>query len=183
MRIIAGVYGGRRLHAPKGAAIRPTSERVREAVFSIIGPAVAGADVLDLFAGTGAMGLEAVSRGASRAVFVDQTLHAVRLIHSNIELCKVADRVRVIHGSVNQAIRRLADQGEIFDLIFLDPPYGKSFIQKTLLSLGDLGRSGTVAVAEHCAKDPLPIQVQEWLQTEERKYGDTAVAFYVRERA
>jgi 16S rRNA (guanine966-N2)-methyltransferase len=183
MRIIAGLFGGRRLHAPKGAAIRPTSDRVREAVFSIIGPTVEGAEVLDLFAGTGAMGLEALSRGASRAVFVDQSLHAVRLIRSNIERCNASDRVRVIHESVEHAIRRLAGQGETFDLIFLDPPYSKSPIQKTLLGLGDLGRSGTVVVAEHYSKTPLPIQVEEWLQTEERKYGDTAVAFYVRECA
>ena len=183
MRIVAGVLGGRRLHAPKGAAIRPTADRVREAIFSILGPAVAGAEVLDLFAGTGAMGLEALSRGASRAVFVDQSVHAVRLIRSNVEVCQVADRVRVIHGSVNQAIRRLAGHGETFDLIFIDPPYGRDSIQKTLLSLDEVTRSGTVVVAEHGSRDPLPVQIQEWSQTEARRYGDTSIAFYVRESA
>lgn len=181
MRIIAGLFGGRRLHAPKGAAIRPTSDRVREAIFSIIGPTVEGAEVLDLFAGTGAMALEALSRGASRAVLVDQSLPAVRLMRANIELCRVAERVRVIHEPVNHAIRSLARQGATFDLIFLDPPYGKNPIEQTLLRLGDLGRAGTLVVAEHHAKAALPVQVEQWLQTEERKYGDTAVAFYVRE--
>ena len=178
MRIIAGAFGGRRIHAPKGAAVRPTSDRVREAIFSIIGPATVGADVLDLFAGTGALGLEALSRGASRAVFVDQSLHAVRLIRSNVELCNVLDRVRVIHGSIDRAIRRLAAQREAFDLIFMDPPYhNKGSIQKVLLNLGELARSGTVVVAEHYAKDLLAFQAPEWSQIEGRKYGDTAVSF------
>jgi 16S rRNA (guanine966-N2)-methyltransferase len=181
MRIIAGAFGGRRLHTPKGTAIRPTADRVREAVFSIIGPAVAGAEVLDLFAGTGAMGLEALSRGASRAVFVDQSLHAVRLIRSNVALCKVAERVSVIHGPVNQAIRRLAGLGEAFDLIFSDPPYGKHAIQKILPTLGEVVRPGTLVVAEHGSREPLPAQVQEWSLTEKRQYGDTSISFYMRE--
>jgi 16S rRNA (guanine966-N2)-methyltransferase len=183
MRIVAGTLGGRRLHAPKDAEIRPTSDRVREAIFSIIGPTIVGAEVLDLFAGTGALGLEALSRGASRAVFVDQSLHAVRLIRSNIERCSVQDRVRVIQGSVNQAIRRLAGEGEVFDLIFMDPPYGQDAIRKTLLNLDHVARSGALVVAEHSVKDPLPLQLQDWLKNQERKYGDTAVSFYVRENA
>lgn len=183
MRIIAGTFGGRRLHTPKGTAIRPTADRVREAIFSIIGSAVAGSEVLDLFAGTGAMGLEALSRGASRAIFVDQSRHAVQLIRFNVELCQVPDRVRVIHGSVNQVIRRLAAQREAFDLIFIDPPYGKSSIQQSLLILGEVVRSGTIVVAEHGSRDPLPVQIQEWSQTEERQYGDTTVSFYMKECA
>jgi 16S rRNA (guanine966-N2)-methyltransferase len=183
MRIVAGTFGGRRLHAPKAAEIRPTSDRVREAIFSIIGATVLGARVLDLFAGTGALGLEALSRGASQAVFVDQSLHAVGLIRANIERCNVQERVRIIHGSVTQAIRRLAGQGEAFDLIFMDPPYGKGSIVKTLLNLGDVARSGTIVVAEHHVKDVLPFPLPEWSKTQERKYRDTAVSFYVKELA
>jgi len=183
MRIIAGIFGGRRLHPPRGSAIRPTADRVREAVFSIIGPAVAGAEVLDLFAGTGAMGLEALSRGASRATFVDQSCHAVRLIRLNLELCRVSDQARVIHGSVNQVIRRLAGQQETFDLIFIDPPYGRDFIQQCLALLGQVVRPGTLVVAEHGSRKPLPLQVEEWSQTVERHYGDTTVSFYMSARA
>ena len=183
MRIVAGILGGRRLHAPKGMDIRPTSDRVREAIFSIIGPAVSGANVLDLFAGTGALGLEALSRGASQAVFVDQSSTAVQLIRANIELCNVQDRVRVIHGSVNHAIRRLTVQGAYFDLIFMDPPYGKGSVQKTVISLAGVARSGTFVVAEHYSKDLLPSRLQEWIRTQERKYGDTTVSFYMRELA
>ncbi len=96
MRIVAGSFGGRRLNVPKGLEIRPTSDRVREAIFNIIGQAVVGARVLDLFAGTGALGLEALSRGALRAVFIDKSPDAVRLIQSNIKRCGVQDRVTVI---------------------------------------------------------------------------------------
>ena len=183
MRIVAGILGGRRLHALKGRKIRPTSDRVREAIFSIIGPAVSGANVLDLFAGTGALGLEALSRGASQAVFVDQSLHAVRLIRTNIERCNVQERVRIIHGSVTQAINRLAGQEEAFDLVFMDPPYGKGSIVKTLLELGPVARSGTLVVAEYHVKDLVPYPLQEWSKTQERKYGDTAVSFYMKELA
>ncbi len=180
MRIIAGTFGGRRLFPPKGPAIRPTADRVREAIFSIIGPAVAGAEVLDLFAGTGAMGLEALSRGASRATFVDQSRHAVQLIRLNVELCGMVDRTSVIQGSVDQVIRRLAAQREAFDLIFIDPPYGRNTIQQTLPILGEVARPETIVVAEHGSRDLLPVQLQEWSQTGERHYGDTMVSFYMR---
>jgi 16S rRNA (guanine966-N2)-methyltransferase len=183
MRIVAGIFGGRRLHAPKGMEIRPTSDRVREAIFSIIGQAVSGANVLDLFAGTGALGLEALSRGASQAVFVDQSLAAVQLIRANIELCSVQDRVRVIHESVNHAIHRLTVQEGCFDLIFMDPPYGKGSVQKTLTNLAAVARSGALVVAEHDSKDLSPSSYQEWIRTQARKYGDTTVSFYARELA
>jgi 16S rRNA (guanine966-N2)-methyltransferase len=185
MRIVAGTFRGRRLHAPKGKEIRPTSDLVREAIFNIIGPAVMAARVLDLFAGTGALGLEALSRGASDAIFVDQSGHAIRLIRSNIELCGVQDRVSIIHGSVDQALRQLAGRGETFDLVFMDPPYGRGSVQKTLPELGRVARSGTLVIAEHGAKDlaPLPLEEQGWSSIQERKYGDTAVSFFVRELA
>jgi 16S rRNA (guanine966-N2)-methyltransferase len=185
MRIVAGTFGGRRLHTPKGREIRPTSDRVREAIFSILGPSVLAARVLDLFAGTGALGLEALSRGALEAVFIDQSLEAVRLIRSNIASLGVQERVRVIHGSVNQAIQRLAGEGKTFDLIFMDPPYGKGAVQKTLSLLGHVARSGTLVVAEHDVRDvlPLPLTEQEWSKIQERKYGDTAVSFYMKELA
>ncbi len=185
MRIVAGTFGGRRLHAPKGREIRPTSDRVREAIFSILGPTVLAAGVLDLFAGTGALGLEALSRGASEVVFVDQSADAVRLIRANIGLIGVQERVRIIHGPVNQAIHRLAGEGKSFDLIFMDPPYGKGAVQNTFSRLGEVARSGTRVVVEHDVRDlvPLPSENQEWVKLQERKYGDTAVSFYVKELA
>ena len=138
MRIIAGAFRGRRLHAPKGNRIRPTIDRVREAIFNIIAAEVAGAKVLDLFAGTGAMGLEALSRGAQFCCFVDQGEEAVRLIRENVQLCGVQDRSRIIQGPAASAIRRLGSENELFDLIFMDPPYGKGYIEKTFGFLATL---------------------------------------------
>jgi 16S rRNA (guanine(966)-N(2))-methyltransferase RsmD len=185
MRIVAGTFRGRRLLAPRGQEIRPTSDRVREAIFSIIGPAVAGARVLDLFAGTGALGLEALSRGAEEAVFVDQSVKAVRLIRSNAELCGVLGRVSIVHEPINQALRRLGGRGKTFDLVFMDPPYGKGFVQKTLSDLAGVARDETLVVAEQGARDllPPPLEEQDWLRVQERKYGDTVVSFFVRKLA
>jgi 16S rRNA (guanine966-N2)-methyltransferase len=107
----------------------------------------------------------------------------VQLIRANIELCSVQDRVRVIHESVNHAIHRLTAQGGCFDLIFMDPPYGKGSVQKTLTNLTAVARSGALVVAEHDSKDLLSSSYQEWIRTQARKYGDTTVSFYVRELA
>ncbi|GLI35806.1 16S rRNA (guanine(966)-N(2))-methyltransferase RsmD [Desulforhabdus amnigena] len=181
MRIVAGAFRGRRLHSPRSDKIRPTTDRVREAVFSIIAAYLPEAGVLDLFAGTGALGLEALSRGACRAVFVDQSPEAIRLIRANVALCGVQEKVKVLHGSIDQVIRRLAGEGELFDVIFLDPPYGKGYVEKTLGRLGEIARCGALVIAEHSVKDDLPRHWAGWVRTGERRYGDTMISFYERE--
>lgn len=178
MRIIAGEFRGRRLHAPKSDRIRPTGDRVREAVFSIIASALRDARVLDLFAGTGAMGLEALSRGAARCVFVDQGAEAARLIRENIELCGARDRSVVIQETVPSAIRRLAGKGEIFGLIFMDPPYGKGHVKKTLEAVGAVCSDDALAVAEHHVKDESPDLIKAWKKESMRRYGDTMISIY-----
>lgn len=180
MRIIAGAFRGRRLNAPKDDRIRPTIDRVREAIFSIIFERVTGARVLDLFAGTGAMGLEALSRGADYCVFVDQAAEAIRLIDANIGLCGARDRSRVFHGSADSAIRRLGSENELFDLIFLDPPYGKGTIEKTLETAGTIAGEDALAVAESFVKDRIPDSIGIWQKGLERRYGDTLVSIYSR---
>jgi len=181
MRIVAGTFRGRHLNSPRGASIRPTTDRVREAIFSIIASRLCDAHVLDLFAGTGALGLEALSRGAARAVFVDQSPEAVRLIRANIELCGAGDRAEVIHASVKQAIRRLGLKGDAFHLIFMDPPYGQGFLEENLPLLGGVARCGVLVVAEHDKKDVLSDRLEQWLKIEERRYGDTSISFFERE--
>ncbi|NSW86025.1 MAG: 16S rRNA (guanine(966)-N(2))-methyltransferase RsmD [Syntrophobacteraceae bacterium] len=181
MRIVAGSFRGRRLHSPRGKGVRPTVDRVREAVFSIIAPHVPGARVLDLFAGTGALGLEALSRGASTAVFVDRSIESVRLIHENAALCRAEDRVRVIHGSLPAAVRFLDPRKGRFDLIFMDPPYGEGWVEKTLLLLDEIAHPQALVIAEHHAKDVLPSRCGIWTKTEERRYGDTSVSFFVKD--
>ncbi|MFP5212324.1 MAG: 16S rRNA (guanine(966)-N(2))-methyltransferase RsmD [Acidobacteriota bacterium] len=179
MRIVAGSCRGRKLQAPKGDLIRPTADRVREAVFSIIARHIAGARVLDLFAGTGALGLEALSRGAAGATFVDQSPEALKLIGANIELCRARDRARIERGEIQQVLRRLTEAGAVFDLIFMDPPYGKGYVEKALGLLGPVADHSALVVAEHHVKDAVPEQLGDWRRTQERRYGDTAVSFFV----
>ena len=184
MRIVAGEFRGRKLHPPKGMNIRPTGDRVREAIFNIIGPRLPKARVLDLFAGTGALGLEALSRGAAQAVFVDENAEAIRLISINIKNCGAQDRTLVIQGPVKGVLRRLAkneESSEKFQFIFLDPPYGKGYVEKTLGVLAELAAPNALVVAEHHAKDVFSARLGEWLLTQERKYGDTKVSFFVRD--
>jgi 16S rRNA (guanine966-N2)-methyltransferase len=179
MRIIAGEFKGRRLAAVKGR-IRPTSDKVREAVFSILGAAVAEARVLDLFAGTGALSLEALSRGARDAVLVEDQTVALEVLRRNLEALGVAERVRIIPLSVRQALKKLAARQEKFDLIFLDPPYGRGLAVATLTALDTLGLlspDGRV-VAEHSHRETLPECLGQLDLSQSRRYGDTQVAFY-----
>ncbi len=180
MRIVAGSFGGRRLETPKGGGIRPTADRVREALFSIIADRIDQSTVLDLFAGTGALGLEALSRGASQAIFVDQSQEAVRLVRSNIARCGAADRAAVIHASVDAALRQLTKRGLRFQLIFLDPPYAKGSLEGVLLQVAPIAEEGALAIAEHGAKELLPERLGPWRRIDERRYGDTTISFYER---
>jgi 16S rRNA (guanine966-N2)-methyltransferase len=179
MRIIAGEFKGRRLAAVKGR-IRPTSAKVREAIFSILGPAVAGAKVLDLFAGTGALSLEALSRGAQDAVLVEEHASALSVLRQNLEALELTDRVRVLPLPVSAALRKLAAQETQFSLIFLDPPYGRGLALSTLEALQNSGLLLPAAriVAEHSHREVLPEQVGRLTLHQSRRYGDTQVAFY-----
>jgi 16S rRNA (guanine966-N2)-methyltransferase len=179
MRIIAGEFKGRRLAAVKGR-IRPTSDKVREAIFSILGPAVVEARVLDLFAGTGALSLEALSRGAKDAVMVEEDGAALSVLRQNLEALGFQERVQVMAVPVSAALRKLAARGTQFSLIFLDPPYGRGLALNTLETLQDSGLLQPEAriVAEHSLRETLPEQVGRLVLKQGRRYGDTQVAFY-----
>jgi pantetheine-phosphate adenylyltransferase len=180
VRIIAGAYRGRRLKAPKGKDIRPTTDRVREAVFNVIGRRVEGSRVLDLFAGTGAMGLEALSRGAERTAFVERSAEAVRLIRANAALCGAVDRVVILQGAVPRALRKLAAFEPPFDLVFADPPYGEGWIARLLPALSGVCSETALLICEHGAAEPVPEGDALWVRTDSRRYRDTAVSFYER---
>lgn len=181
MRIIAGAFRRRRLQTPNSAGIRPTSDRVREAVFSMIAEHVPDARVLDLFAGTGALGLEALSRGARFCCFVDNGAEALRLVRANILLCSAQDRSRIIAGTVASALRRLESENEPFDLVFLDPPYGKGYVEETLHIIGPVAGAGALVIAERHVKDlHQPISDPAWQEDRERRYGDTLISIYSR---
>ncbi|HJZ62491.1 MAG TPA: RsmD family RNA methyltransferase [Miltoncostaeaceae bacterium] len=177
MRVIAGELGGRRLVAPKGGRTRPTADRVREALFSILGP-VDGLDVLDLFAGSGALGIEALSRGAASATFVDRSPAAVAAIRTNVAMVGDPRRVRVLPIDWRVALRAEARAGRRFGLCLLDPPY--SLLPRILGGLGTelrpvLAPVATVVV-ESAAGGPVELEDLDVVTRTDRTYGDTQIA-------
>jgi 16S rRNA (guanine(966)-N(2))-methyltransferase RsmD len=180
MRIIAGAFKGRRL-APVKGRIRPTAAKVREAVFSILGPAVDGVRVLDLFAGTGALGIEALSRGAAAAVFVEDHPESLKVLRRNLADLGLVDRTTVWALPVAMALKKVADRGENFGLAFLDPPYGGGMAVAALGALAafDLLAPGARVVVEHSRRESLPEACGGLTRLTVRRYGDTQVAFYL----
>ncbi|MSP58730.1 MAG: 16S rRNA (guanine(966)-N(2))-methyltransferase RsmD [Myxococcales bacterium] len=181
MRIIAGALGGRKLHAPRGKSTRPTADRVKEALFNILGAPRARDGrrfrALDLYAGSGALGLEAISRGADEAVLIEQDEAAALAAERNVSDLAVGDRVRVIRGDVGMALRRLDGA---FDWVFVDPPYEGGFLDRALRLLGGsktVADEGTV-IAEHAASDAPGDRFGRLLRDDLRRYGQTALSFY-----
>jgi 16S rRNA (guanine966-N2)-methyltransferase len=180
MRIIAGRYKGHRLATLKGSGTRPTRDRVREAVFNILEPKGPFLRVADLFAGSGAMGLEALSRWGGTALFVDSSRPALECIRENIIRLKLEERVEVQKRDLIRGIDFLKTPARPFDLIFMDPPYGKGWSALILPSLFNpslLDQKG-VLVLEHDAADPVPRQVGSWETGAVRRYGRTRISIY-----
>jgi len=179
MRVVAGRWRGRTLRAPRGLDVRPTTDRVRESIFDILGERVAGAKVLDLFSGTGAMAIEALSRGASGAVLVESSPPAAAVLKANLASVGASSAV-CLPMDYRKALRRLADRGETFSLAFLDPPYGKGLLDEAAEELERAGvlAVGALVVAESAARDPQEKAPAGWVQESERRYGDTRVVFY-----
>ena len=183
MRIIGGAVGGRRIRAPHGSGTRPTSDKVRGALFNILGPPDENVRVLDLFAGAGALGLEALSRGAAKTVFVERDSHALGALRRNIRELGFEERATVMGTEVGTALRRLAASHSQFAWVFLDPPYK----QEVEAVLGELGSSELLApcavvVVEHDRRHRPPGSVcgsvGGLFLTDRRDYGDTEVSFY-----
>jgi 16S rRNA (guanine966-N2)-methyltransferase len=178
LRIIAGQRRGKRLAGPSDRGIRPTADRIRESVFNIISDRVGGAFVLDLFAGTGAMGLEALSRGAVRACFVDCRTEAVILIGRNLSACGFTDRSRVIRSDALGALARL-EPTAAHDLVFVDPPYNQGLLAPVLTGLiaAPVLSPGALIVVEHAPGEMLPDLARPWQCGDRRRYGKTLVSF------
>lgn len=177
-RIVAGEARGRRLAVPRGLGTRPTSDRVREAVFNLLGQFFDGGEVLDLYAGTGALALEALSRGCARAVCVEADRGAAELLGRNAEGCGFAPRVEVRREKVEAALPRLPRAA--FDLAFLDPPYAEG-PGAALAALAPLLRPGGRAVAEHDAQRPPADAYGPLRLVDRRRYGDTGISIYLRD--
>ena len=183
MRIVGGIYRSRILRAPTGQATRPTSDRVRESLFGLLDAAslVAGARVADLYAGTGALGLEAVSRGAVRAIFVEHSPEALRVLRDNVAALGVEAQVQVVAADVGRAARRLAALGP-FDLVLADPPWSLVETGDAPAALARVVDAGALAegarvVVEHAARSAAPV-IAGLVAVEVRRYGDAALAIY-----
>lgn len=184
MRIVAGIQKGRRLKEPDGQDLRPTSARVREALLAILTHRIEGARVLDLYAGTGALGLESLSRGAHQAVFVDNDVASSRILRENIARCGYDEQCDVISQDVETYLISPPSFGEppAFDLIFVDPPYHTTDLARLLerLSLSKkIAAQGTI-ILEHFFKHTVPDQAGALTQTRQSRYGDTMLTFYQR---
>lgn len=180
MRVIGGLKRGFKLACPPGMRVRPTADRVREAMFNILASYVVAASVLDLMAGTGALGIEALSRGARRAVFVDNHFYSVRAIKQNLASCGLSHLGTVIKKDALTFLREHADSlVEPFDLIFVDPPYAWEKTPELLSLIGStvLASRGLVLV-EQASGSKLPLVMEQLVQTDCRRYGDTELVFY-----
>ena len=186
MRIISGMNKGRKLHPPplNNNSIRPTSDRAREALFNILGSSVRGSNFLDLFAGTGAVGIECLSRGSERAVFVDRERKAIRAILANLQHCKLADRAVVKQADTFRFVREY--RGEPFDLVFIAPPQYKGTWKEALVLIDQsphlLTEFATVIVQIHPQEDE-PVELEMLEEYDRRQYGSVLLLFYASSEA
>jgi len=181
MRVIAGKYRSRTLRSLKGQALRPTSDRLRETLFNILGPTVEGSMFVDLYAGTGAVGIEALSRGARAAIFVEQHAPATALIRRNLESLEISGKVELLGVDVLRGLERLEARHAHAQFVFLDPPYAATAeYERVLEFLGDspiVATDGRV-IAEHLRKRALPERIGELELTRVVEQGDAALSFY-----
>ena len=182
MRIIAGTFRSRQLKSLKGLSLRPTSDMLRETLFNILGPRVESSRFLDLFAGTGAIGIEAISRGAASVVFVEKHSATVRLIRENLAALEIVSGARIIPASVASALEKLLNENSAaFDFIFLDPPYAsENDCADTLRSLENspLVSDATIVIAEHSKNFKPPASLAHLQPFRTLRQGDAALTFY-----
>ncbi len=180
MRIISGTKRGLRLVAAKGAAVRPTTDSVKELIFDVLGKAVVHGRVLDLYAGTGALGIEALSRGAARAVFVENSRAALRAIQENLKKAGFEDRAEILRLSALHGVKMLANLNERFDIILADPPYRAGLAEKTLVAVENadlVAPGGWVVLEQRVDSSAGAVQIRYGLHTRKRR-GDTEIFFY-----
>lgn len=183
MRVISGQYRSRVLVAPKGRDTRPTSDRLRETLFNVLAPRIEGAVFVDLYAGSGAVGIEALSRGAREAVFVERAEPALKAVRANLGALGIRGAYALEPRGVAAALKRLASTGRVADIVFLDPPYEHADEYETALGLlggecADLLAPNAVVVAEHATKSDLEERYGKLLRYRTLKQGDAALSFY-----
>lgn len=179
LRIISGELKGKKLFSPKGIKIRPTADRIRESIFNILAPRIPKSVVLDLFAGTGALGIEALSRGASFAIFMDSDKEALAVIEKNIAACRLQSRIKIVRADIannNIALKNLDPPG---NLVFMDPPYNNNLIKPALINLAasHFLQKDALIIIEHAITETLPGCIPEFKISDQRRYGKTLVSF------
>ena len=187
MRIVAGKFKGRRLKTPKGTEVRPTADRVKESLFRIFSEQVVDADFLDLCAGTGNIGLEALSQGARSTTFIDSNYHCIRIIESNLEMCgfdRKHPQVRLIHLDARKALARLGKRKVKFELIYFDPPYASKIYESCVKQIAEanlLSPTGLLVI-EHRKVQEIDwtesLMLGELVLSRQERYGDTMLSFY-----
>ncbi|MGB2631032.1 MAG: 16S rRNA (guanine(966)-N(2))-methyltransferase RsmD [Candidatus Omnitrophota bacterium] len=180
MRIIGGEFRGRKIKHPGSGAVRPTKDRIRESVFNVIMGHVPGTKVLDLFAGSGAYGLEALSRGAEKAVFIEKRKDSSNAIRENIELLGLQGRTKVITYDVFKVLEGLKEDKERFDLVFADPPYSKDMAKKTLIKINhyDILIHSGLLIIEHNIQEQLPDLEGDVSILKRKTYGNISISIY-----
>ncbi len=181
MRIIGGKYRGRVIKMPGGLDVRPTQDRVREAIFNVIREKIPGSDVLDLYAASGAFGIESFSRGALSVAFVDNNTKCIKAIKDNLaSLGESVKTTQILKSEALMAIDRFRKEGRRFDVVFLDPPYYRDIAKNSLIKMStcDILSQRSFVIAEHFKKDVLPREISGIALFKEKRYGDTAVSFY-----
>lgn len=185
MRVIAGKYKGRKLYSPDNYDIRPTSDKVKEAMFSILTADIYDSSVLDLFAGTGSLGIEALSRGARRCLFADASRAGVKLVKSNLEHCAVEEETKILAGDYRKVLANLSAKiGDGLEeppgIILLDPPYNKGLLVDAiqLISEGNILAEDGIIVAEHRKEEELPDTIGRYHKEKDRRYGIVKLSIY-----
>lgn len=183
MRVISGEARGIKLKPQKGMDTRPTSDKVKESVFNILAPYIEDSKVLDLFSGTGNLGIEAISRGASKAYLIEKNRKCYDVIKENVIKTKFDDRIEILIKDACSALKMFSKNEEKFDIIFMDPPYLKGFIIPCLEEITelDLLDGDGLIVVEHDIKDDIPETIGNLVRFKERKYGSTMISFFSKE--
>lgn len=182
MRIISGEFKSRKIQFPKTKLTRPMTDKTKETVFNIIGSLVNGKHILDLYAGSGSLGLEALSRGALDVTFVDRGSFAVKVIHENLQSLGLQAKGQIIEGDVIRSIKRLEKQKRIYSLVFVDPPFSQGLVKKTLMHLDQSAILAPFAqvVVGHFKDEPLPESLQTLRLARTKKVGQACLSFYFR---
>lgn len=183
MRVISGKARGLKLNTPKNEDVRPTTDRVKESLFNIINGYIIDGEVLDLFAGTGSLGIECLSRGANKCVFVDVSKTSIDIVKSNIKKARVEDNAEILNIDYKSAIDKVKNKTYKFDIIFMDPPYYENMFMDALKKIdeSDILKDDGIIVVEHDTKQKFPESIGKLIKDRSKKYGNTTLTFYCME--